>query len=313
MGRSIGEEPVRGDGGSRLNPVIRSLLLWGETVKFSHTVFAMPFAMIAAFLAARETPQGRPSIAHFILVVMCMISARTAAMTFNRIVDADLDARNPRTAGRPIPSGRLHRAAAWWMLGISALTFGMACTGFYLLFGNTWPVLLSGPVLLYLCGYSLTKRFTRWSHLYLGSAVALSPVAAWLAIHPASLGWTAFLLMGAVTCWIAGFDIIYSCQDIEIDRRDGLNSLPSRAGPAAALWIARWLHVLTIAGLIGVGVTAKLGNMYYAGVVVVAILLLVENLLVRPGHYERVNAAFFTCNGIVSLVLATAAIIDMFV
>lgn len=296
-----------------MNRVVQSLLLWGETVKFSHTVFAMPFALIAAFLAGRETPQGRPSIGHFILVVMCMISARTAAMTFNRIVDADIDARNPRTAGRPIPSGRLSHAAAWWMLGISALTFGMACTGFYLLFGNTWPVLLSGPVLLYLCGYSLAKRFTRWSHLYLGSAVALSPVAAWLAVHPPSLGWTAFLLMGAVTCWIAGFDIIYSCQDIEIDRRDGLHSLPSRAGPEVALWFARLFHVLTVSGLIGVGITAKLGAMYYAGVTVVSALLLVENLLVRPGRYERVNAAFFACNGIVSLVLAATVILDVFV
>jgi len=285
---------------------------WADTVKLAHSVFALPFAIIAAFLAGRHVPnRDWPYMGQIGLVVICMVAARSVAMTFNRIVDAQVDARNPRTVGRPIPSGRLSFVAAWFMLGLSALTFGFGCLGFALIYGNTWPIILSGPVLLYLCGYSFTKRFTQWSHLYLGTAVALSPVATWVAIHPDSLSATAWLLMGSVTCWIAGFDIIYACQDIEIDRRDRLFSLPSRMGPAKALWIARGLHLLTAAGLVAVGVVAGLGMAYFVGTGLVAVLLVVENMLVRPGDYRHVNVAFFTINGVVSIVLALAALIDI--
>ena len=288
--------------------------IWAEMVKLSHSVFALPFALVAAFLAGRNIEgRGWPYVGQLVLILVCMVAARSVAMTFNRIVDAGIDARNPRTAGRPLPAGKLTWAAAWIMLALAAVTFGIGCLGFYFFYENTWPILLSGPVLIYLCGYSYSKRFTRWSHYYLGSAIALSPVAAWLAIHPTSLGASAWLLMATVTFWIGGFDIIYACQDIEVDRRDGLYSLPASIGPRAALWIARMSHTLVVGGLILLGFVADLGVIYAVGVVLVAGLLVVENSLVKPGDYRKVNLAFFTINGIVSVALAAAAITDIVV
>jgi 4-hydroxybenzoate polyprenyltransferase len=281
-------------------------------IKLPHSVFALPFALMATFLAGRHLPgRGWPYLGQLALIVVCMVAARSTAMTFNRIVDAEIDARNPRTAGRPLPAGRLSRAAAYGMLVLSIVTFGVACLGFYAFYGNPWPILLSGPVLLYLCAYSFTKRFTRWSHFVLGSAIALSPMAAWLAMDPASLGLSAALLAIAVTCWIGGFDIIYACQDIEVDRREGLHSLPSRAGPRLALWIARGGHAVTVACLIALGYVERLGIVYGLGVAAATGLLIVENSLVRPGDYRHVNVAFFTINGLISLLLAGTAITDM--
>ena len=290
------------------------LRTWAETVKLAHSVFALPFALVAAFLAGRNIAElGRPYWGQLGLVVLCMVAARSVAMTFNRIVDAEIDARNPRTAERPLPAGRLTKTTAWVMLGLAAVTFGLGCLGFHLFYGNTWPMLLSGPVLIFVCGYSFTKRFTRWSHYYLGSAIALSPVAAWLAIHPASVGLSAWLLAGVVTCWIGGFDIIYACQDTDVDRRERLHSLPADLGTAKALWIARGSHALTVAGLILLGVVAGLGWIYGVGVALVAVLLVVENALVHPGDFSKVNLAFFTINGVVSIALAVATIVDVFV
>ncbi len=288
------------------------MLAWADMVKLSHSVFALPFALMAAFLAGRHIEgRGWPYWGQLVLILVCMVSARSVAMTFNRIVDAQIDARNPRTAQRPLPAGRLTFVAAWLMLGISAVTFAIGCLGFHFFFDNTWPIVLSGPVLLYLCGYSFTKRFTRWSHYYLGLALGLSPAAAWLAVDPSSLGWPVVLLMITVTCWVGGFDIIYSCQDIGVDRRDRLHSLPSRLGPAAALWIARSSHFLAVAGLIALGFMADLGFVYAAGVVLVVVLLAVENSLVQPGNYKRVNLAFFTINGAVSVALGALTVLDV--
>jgi len=295
-----------------MTSLVAALRVWADMVKFTHSVFALPFAFMAAFLAGRHIEErGRPFWGQLGLIVVCMAAARSVAMTFNRIVDARIDARNPRTAGRPLPAGRLTLVAAWLMLALAAITFGIGCLGFAVFYDNTWPMLLSGPVLLYLCGYSLTKRFTRWSHYYLGSSLALSPLAAWIAVHSQSVGVPVFFLMIAVTGWVAGFDIIYSCQDIEVDRRDGLFSLPSRVGPAAALWIARGTHTIAVAALVGVGVAADLGVIYAVGVGIAAILLVVENSLVHPGEYGRVNVAFFTINGVVGVVLAASAIADL--
>jgi len=294
--------------------VLRTVQTWGEMVKFSHSIFALPFALVGAFLAGRHIEgRGWPYWGQLGLIVVCMVSARSVAMTFNRIIDLDIDARNPRTAERPLPAGRLGIVAAWLMLVLAGLTFGVACLGFRIWYDNGLPVMLSGPVLLFLCGYSFTKRFTKWSHYYLGAAIALSPVAAWVAIHPGSIGTEALLLLIGVACWIAGFDIIYACQDIEVDRRDGLHSLPSRVGPGLALWIARGSHGVTILALSALGFDAGLGWIYAAGVAIVAVLLIVENSLVHPGDYRRVNLAFFTLNGIVSMVLAVMAIVDVLV
>lgn len=295
-----------------MNAICSSLRVWADMVKLPHSIFALPFALMAAFLAGRNiVGRGWPYGGQLGLIILCMVAARSTAMTFNRIVDARFDGQNPRTAERPLPAGRLTFAAAWLMFTLSAVTFGIGCLGFHVLYGNTVPALLAGPVLLYLCFYSFTKRFTRWSHFFLGTAIALSPVATWLAIHPSSLGLPAVLLMGTVTCWIGGFDIIYACQDIEVDRRDALHSLPARMGPAPALWIARASHAAAIVGLVLLGVVARLGMIYAAGVVLAGGLLIVENTLVRPGDYRRVNLAFFTVNGIVSVALAMAAIIDV--
>jgi 4-hydroxybenzoate polyprenyltransferase len=297
-----------------MNTIVSGVRVWAEMVKLSHSIFAMPFAFIAAFLAGRSIEgRGFPYWGQLGLIVICMVAARSVAMTFNRIVDAKIDARNPRTACRPLAAGRLTGRAAWLMLGLSAVTFGIGCLGFHVFYGNTWPIMLSGPVLIFLGGYSFTKRFTKWSHYYLGSALALSPLAAWLAVDPASIGLPVLLLMVTVSCWVAGFDILYACQDIDVDRRDGLYSLPARVGPAAALWIARASHLLAVAGLVALGFVANLGVLYAIGVVFAAILLVIENSLVRPGDYSRVNVAFFTINGTVSIALGALAVVDILV
>jgi 4-hydroxybenzoate polyprenyltransferase len=292
-------------------PAFAGVRTWAEMIKFAHSVFALPFALIATFLAGRALPDGRPTLLHLLLIVVCMVAARSVAMTFNRIVDARIDAANPRTAARPLPAGKLTLVQAWAFLAIFFVTFALACSAFLVWFDNPWPMRLGGPVLLFLCVYSFAKRFTRYAHFWLGAAIGLSPIAAWLAIHPASLGWPAVLLSAAVACWIAGFDIIYACQDIEVDRRTGLHSLPARIGPRAALAVTRGLHVLVVVLLLVVGGASGLGWLYHAGVVTIAALLVVENAAVRADDFSRVNLAFFTINGIVSLILGACAIADV--
>lgn len=282
-------------------------------VKFSHSVFALPFALMAAFLAARAADPARPwpDLAQAVLIVACMVTARSAAMTFNRIADAAIDAHNPRTATRAIPAGTISRRQAYAFLFAASGLFVVCCGGFQLLYHNRMPLLLSIPVLLYLCFYSFTKRFTRWSHFVLGSAIAFSPVATWLAIHPQSVGWPTITLMAAVTLWIGGFDIIYACQDLAFDQSSGLFSLPAKVGAAKALWIARCAHAGTVIFLLILARLTGLGGFYLAGVVVVAILLIVENALVRADDFSRVNMAFFTVNGLISVLLAVLTIVDV--
>lgn len=292
--------------------VVPTLWTWGRMIRFSHSVFALPFALTAAFLAGRHIDgRGRPFAGQLLLIVVCMVAARSVAMTFNRIVDARIDARNPRTADRELPTGRISRAAAWAFLAAAAAVFVIACILFLPWFGNPWPMYLGGPVLVCLCGYSFTKRFTQWSHFALGAAIALAPPAAWLAIHPSSFGAEALVLFGVVALWIGGFDIIYACQDIEADRTQGLYSLPARLGPGPALWIARTAHTGVVVLLLLLGWLAGLGWLYLAGVGAAALLLVIENALVHPGNYSRVNLAFFTINGIVSVLLGGLAIADV--
>lgn len=292
--------------------LVATVWTWGEMIKFSHSVFALPYAVLATFLAARSSvPAALPTWTQLGLIVVCMVGARSAAMTFNRIVDARFDAANPRTAIRAIPRGTIRSSAAWGFFCAACALFLLGCAGFGLLLANWWPLILSAPVLAFLCFYSYTKRFTRYSHLVLGAAIAFAPVAAWIAIQPATLGPAAWLLMLAVACWIGGFDIIYACQDVEFDRSAGLHSLPSRMGVPAALWIARGLHVLTVAALVAVGVIAQLGILYFVGVTFAALLLIVENALVSPRDLSRVNLAFFTINGIVGLLLGVLGVADI--
>ena len=291
-----------------MSALVSNVQRWGEMVKFGHSLFALPFALLATFLAARP---ALPELGQLGLILLCMVAARSAAMTFNRIADAAFDARNPRTAGRALPAGTITRAAAWGFFGGSCAVFLLGCGGFHWVYGNPWPFRLALPVLALLCFYSYTKRFTRWSHLVLGTGISSSTVAAWIAISPATLGPPAWLLMAAVLFWIAGFDMIYACQDVEFDRREGLYSVPARLGVPAALWLARGCHLVTVCTLVVVGSVARLGTLYYAGVVCVAVLLVIENALVSPRNLSRINLAFFTVNGVVGLVLGGLGILDV--
>ncbi|HOW69644.1 MAG TPA: UbiA-like polyprenyltransferase [Phycisphaerae bacterium] len=297
--------------------LLGAVVRWGEMVKFSHSVFALPFALMATFLAGRaaylagQACHVYPSPGQIILIVACMVAARSVAMTFNRIVDAELDARNPRTQGRAIPAGVFSKRQAAGFGFAAVAVFELSCAGFLWLDGNSWPLACSLPVLGYLCFYSYTKRFTRLSHFVLGSAIALSPVGAWVAIHPGSVGWPALVLMATVTFWIGGFDIIYACQDVAADRAEGLYSLPSRLGVVPALWIVRAAHLATVGLLVLLGDLSGLGWLYFAGVGMVAVLLAVENALVRPGDLSRVNLAFFTVNGVVSVLLGLLTVADV--
>lgn len=290
--------------------LVSTIRTWGEMIKFSHSLFALPFAVLATFLAARP---ARPQPLQFGLIIVCMVAARSAAMTFNRIADAAIDARNPRTAGRALPAGMISPAAAWLFFVLAAGFFMAGCAGFYAAYENPWPVLLGLPTLAFLCGYSYAKRFTRWSHVVLGVGIAFAPVAAWIAINPATLGAAAWLLLLAVALWIAGFDIIYACQDVEFDRAEGLHSLPARLGVGPALWMARGFHVVTVAALIGAGSLSGLGAPYFAGVACVGVLLAIENALVSPNDLSRVNLAFFTINGCVGLLLGVLGVVDVLI
>lgn len=288
--------------------VRENLRTWAEMIKLAHSVFALPFALLATFLAARP---GAPTFTQLALIVVCMVGARSAAMTFNRLIDARIDAANPRTAGRPLPTGLISPQAAWSFFLASCGLFVLGCAGFWWLCSNAWPLALSLPTLALVCFYSYTKRFTMFAHLVLGAAIAFAPVAAWIAINPATLGPAAWLLLVAVACWIGGFDIIYACQDVDFDRNAKLFSLPARLGVAPALWIARGLHLVTVAALVLVGTTTDRGALYFAGVAIVALLLAIENALVSPRDLSKVNLAFFTVNGVVGLVLGALGIADV--
>lgn len=297
--------------------VAARLTALARDIKISHTVFAMPFALLATFLAAEfGDGQGNasvPGVPTLALIVVCMVLARTMAMAFNRWADARIDSKNPRTAKRAVPSGKLSPA---YMLGVSIVCAGLfiaTCSGFWLINGNEWPIILSPAVAAFLIGYSFTKRFTWLCHLYLGTALAISPVAACIAVNPGYLSQAEpFLLAGMVICWVAGFDIIYALQDVETDRRDGINSMPANLGETTALWISRTLHLLCIVALIVLTVSSEqLGIGFRAGVVVAAALLVLEHALVWRSKTNHINMAFFTVNGVISLLLGGAGIVDI--
>lgn len=280
-----------------------------EMIKFAHSIFALPFALIAAAWAA----DGIPHWGKLVLVVVCMVAARTVAMTFNRIADARIDARNPRTAGRALPAGIVSRSFAIGFAVIAAAVFILACAGFQYWYDNPWPVRLAVPVLVFLCVYSLTKRFTWASHVFLGAALGLAPVAAWIAVSPQTLDWAAVALGAAVVFWTVGFDIIYACQDIDIDRRERLYSIPSRFGVGVALAMSSVAHVAAVALLVLAGVLVGAGVVYYAGLVLAAGVLVWEHRLVSPRDLSRINAAFLTANGCISVVMAVFAIADILI
>lgn len=291
--------------------VLTAVRTWGEMIKFSHSVFALPFALMAAFLAGRHLAGGVPTWTHLGLIVLCMVAARSFAMTFNRIADARIDARNPRTDGRPIQAGRITLRQATCFMIVSGLVFVAACGTFMVVYENAWPITLALPVLIVLGSYSYAKRVTSLTHFILGSAIALAPLAAWIAINPASLGLTAALLTGVVLFWIAGFDIIYACQDVEVDRREGLFSIPARFGVARSLMISRACHGLAMILLVWVGLEAGLGWLFWPAVAATAVLLAVEQAMVKADDLSKVNLAFFTMNGCISLLLGAGTICDI--
>jgi len=271
-------------------------------VKFEHTIFALPFALAAAAIAARG--HGL-SIARVAGIVVAMAGARTAAMGFNRIVDRHIDAKNPRTAGRELPTGAISLGAAWAMTIAASLVFLAAAAAL------GWLCLALAPIALaILLGYSLTKRFTALCHLFLGLAIAGGPAGAWIAVR-GDFGWTPGLLMLAVGCWIAGFDILYALADRDFDRAAGLHSIPARLGVTGSLVVSALLHAVTIAALLAIAATAHMGIPYLAGVAVVAALLVYEHAIVRPNDLSRLDMAFFNLNGYVSVAFFVATLIDV--
>ncbi len=289
-------------------------------IKLAHSVFALPFAVLAMVLASRSV--GRwPSLIEVALIVLCMVAARTAAMVTNRLADASLDAANPRTAGRALPAGRVRRADAWGVLAVSAAVYFAGAAGFGIFgqahggTGTWWPLMLSAPVLAWLMAYSFTKRFTWLCHVHLGIALALSPVAAALAIEPAFVGYAGtgvpWLLAGMVAGWVAGFDVIYALQDVETDRDQNLYSMPSRLGEGRALAISAGLHVLCALFLLGVIWRSEtLGAFFMAASVATIALLIVEHAIIHRSGTRRLNMAFFTINGVISVILGIAGVID---
>ncbi len=276
--------------------------LWGkvrttlEMIKFEHSVFALPFALTGMLLAVREEGFSRRDLGSKLgWIVLAMVGARSAAMAFNRVVDAAIDARNPRTEMRAIPAGLLSKAFTWGFVVVASGVFFLAAARLNSLCLKLAPVAL-GVVFL----YSYTKRFTALSHLVLGLALGIAPAAAWIAVR-GRLDGPILLLTTAVMLWVAGFDIIYACQDHDFDRSEGLHSLPARLGIARALWVARSLHVVMVGLLLWLSGALALGAISVAGIAVVTALLAWEHSLVKPHDLSRVNAAFFTVNGCVSV------------
>jgi len=279
-----------------------------KDIKLSHTLFALPFALLSAFLAAN----GLPRIGQLLLILLCMVTARTVAMSMNRLIDAELDSLNPRTQNRALPSGSLSSAFYMAVVLLCSSAF-IASTALFGRYKNIWPVILSLPVLLFISAYPFLKRFTRLCHYYLGAALALAPICSWIAIK-GNLELPPIIMAAAVLLWTAGFDIIYACQDYESDLQTKTFSIPAKFGIKKALLISRLTHLAAAALLITLGlVTPQLRTIYFIAVALSILLLIYQHAIVKPHDLSRVNLAFFTLNGIISILLGTLGIIDVFV
>ncbi|MEM7227335.1 MAG: 4-hydroxybenzoate octaprenyltransferase [Planctomycetota bacterium] len=287
-------------------------------IKIAHSIFALPFAVLAAFMAA-GWPAGR-SIdwrifgVQLTLICVAMVCARTVAMLANRYLDRELDATNPRTANRALPSGALSPKQVLTAMLVCAIAFIAIAALFLVLYGNWWPLALSVPVLIWISAYGLLKRFTWLCHIYLGSSLALSPIAAALAIEPhaitmqPSLWW----ISGMVLCWVAGFDVIYALQDVQADRKDGLYSMPSRLGIRTSLWISRGLHLIAASCLIVATILDPRMQLFFGmGVGVVIVLLVYEHATVATWGTKKIALTFFTLNGVISIVLGALGVMDV--
>ena len=271
-------------------------------IKFEHSVFALPFAYLGMFLAAR----GLPSLDQFVWITVAMVAARTLAMAANRLIDREIDARNPRTRGRALPTGRLSPPAVLAACALSLAVFLFAAAQL-----NPLCLALAPIAAIVVVGYSYTKRFTPLSHLALGLADAIAPVGGWLAVSGA-FAVEPLLLAVAVGSWIAGFDVIYACQDVEFDRANGLHSLPARYGIATGLRLAQVLHVVTAVSLVALAPLAGLGLPYLVGCVVAAGLLVYEHRLVSPNDLSKLGVAFFNVNGYIAVVVCVAALAGLY-
>lgn len=277
-----------------MNEFWRKLTTTLQMIKFEHTLFALPFAFLGAVLAAN----GLPTVWQIFWITMAMIGARSAAMAFNRIADRQIDAANPRTANREIPAGKLSVSFAWSFLIAACALFFLAA---WML---NWLTFALAPVALFsVLFYSYAKRFTAFAHLILGWGLAIAPTGAWIAVRGALDSEIPILLSLLVMMWTAGFDVMYACQDFEFDRKTGLHSIPARFGIAGALLIARIFHVQAFLVLIALYFFTGLGWLAFAGVVLTGALLIYQHLLVRPNDLSRLNAAFFTTNAFVSVIL----------
>ena len=273
---------------------------YARLVKIEHTVFALPFAYVGAFLAVGKSPSAHD----LVWITLAMVGARSLAMALNRLVDAGIDARNPRTAGRELPSGQLSTAQVVVFCGASLALFLVAVFQLAPKTHFLWPI----PVVMFVV-YPYLKRFTWLCHLWLGAVDGLAPVGAWVAIT-GKLPWQAWMLGAAVALWVAGFDFFYALFDEEIDRREGLHSIVTRFGVRGAFLGARLAHAATIAFLVAAGLGLPVGVFYWLGVAAVALLLAYEHSLVRPGDLRRLDTAFFTMNGVISVVFAAFVIVD---
>jgi len=269
-----------------------------EMIKFEHSVFALPFALTGALLAARashQPPKGWPTLRQFFWIIVAMVAARSAAMTMNRIADLRFDKENPRTQQRALATGALSLSFAWLFTIVAVAVFFVAAWQL-----NFLALKLAPLAIAILFFYSFTKRFTNWSHLFLGFALGISPAAAWIAVT-GGLDWRMLILCAAVTMWVGGFDVLYACQDIDYDQRAGLYSVPKRFGIANALLIARIMHIGVVVLLSWVAYSFALPWPAWAGLAVVAALLGYEHSLVKPGDLSKLDAAFFAVNGYISL------------
>jgi len=276
---------------------------YSRLVALPHTVFALPFALGAAALAFRHSEVAFTP-ARLLWIVVAVAAARTAAMAWNRLVDRRFDADNPRTSDRELPRGLVSPKAAATLAGVAAAVFVAAAWRL-----GPWPLRLAPLALAILLGYSWAKRFTWATHLWLGVALGGAPAGAWLAVT-GSFGWAPLVLSAAVACWVAGFDLIYACQDAAFDRTYGLGSIPARFGVARALHLSSLLHALAVAGLIGFGLLLGLGPVYYGGTAAIAATLVYEHRLVAPNDLSRVDRAFFALNGWVSLAFGACAVLE---
>ena len=287
--------------------ITKRLLLTLEMIKFEHSVFALPFALTGALLAFREGGYATAAIGRTLLwIAVAMVGARSAAMAFNRLVDAEIDGRNPRTRTRHLPAGLLSRPFGWAFVAAASLIFFAAAWAL-----NPLCLKLAPAALAIIFFYSFTKRFTSFSHLVLGFCLGIAPAAAWIAVR-GSLDPRILWLTAAVTCWTAGFDIIYSCQDYAFDTAEGLFSIPRALGIRGALRVARALHFAMTACLLMLVWSLHLGGLALAGVAAVAALLVYEHTLVKADDLSRVNAAFFTMNGYVSVLFFVFWAADIF-